>query len=62
MLVSDCCGAPAKGLSEEHGICVECKEHCEYHEETEEETKFVIASAVDKIAFSQIKKDEQRNP
>lgn len=30
MEVSECCGAPAVGASADIGICVECKEHCEY--------------------------------
>jgi len=28
--VTDCCGAPPVGASEDMGLCPECKEHCEY--------------------------------
>jgi hypothetical protein len=39
MLVSNCCGASAKG-GEDYEICSECLEHCEYIEtETETETE-----------------------
>lgn len=37
MRVSECCQAPAVGASEDMGICPECKEHCEYVEEEEED-------------------------
>ena len=38
-LLSDCCGAPAEGF-EDIGICLYCKDHCEFiAEEEEEETK-----------------------
>ena len=38
MLVSNCCGASAKG-GEDYEICSECLEHCEYIEtETENES------------------------
>ncbi len=30
MKVSNCCGHPPVGNSEEMGICPDCKEHCEY--------------------------------
>jgi hypothetical protein len=34
-LVSNCCGAGAYGDSVNIGICTECKEHCEYLEDSE---------------------------
>lgn len=33
-MVSNCCGAPAKGI--EYGICPECFEPCEFVDESEE--------------------------
>lgn len=36
MLISNCCGASAKG-GEDYEICSECFEHCEYIDEDEEE-------------------------
>ena len=33
MKVSDCCGAGPIENMEDLGICMECKEHCEYVEE-----------------------------
>ena len=41
MKYSDCCGAPAYscfGDFEDVGICPDCREHCEFIEEEEEET------------------------
>ena len=35
--VTDCCGVPPKGNSDDYGLCPCCKEHCEYVEEDEEE-------------------------
>jgi len=37
MLLSDCCTAPPAGGMEEYGICGECKEHCEFWDDEEEE-------------------------
>ena len=31
-IVSDCCGAEPVGVSDDIGICPECKDHCEYIE------------------------------
>lgn len=30
MKISDCCGVPPIGNSDDYGICPECKEHCDY--------------------------------
>ena len=32
-IMSDCCGAAPVGVSDDIGICTECKEHCEYIED-----------------------------
>lgn len=41
MKVSDCCGVPAYSNgdsdTEDIGICPECKEHCEYIDDGEDE-------------------------
>jgi len=34
---SDCCNAPTVGNSSDYGLCAECKEHCEFWDDTEEE-------------------------
>jgi hypothetical protein len=39
MLISDCCGSSAGG-TEDYGICPDCKEHCEFHEDEDEEDDF----------------------
>jgi hypothetical protein len=39
MLISDCCGASANG-NEDYGICPDCKEHCEFYDDDNEETDF----------------------
>ena len=36
MLVSDCCGHPVVGNSDDYGICLECGEFCEYVDDEEE--------------------------
>jgi len=33
--ISECCGAEPIGVSEDIGICPECKDHCEYLTEEE---------------------------
>ena len=40
MKFSDCCGASPDGIdgAEETGICPDCKEHCEWIDDEEEET------------------------
>ena len=35
MLVSNCCGASDIRF-EDYGICPDCKEHCDFEEETDE--------------------------
>ncbi len=30
MLVSECCGAPVRGNSDDMGLCTNCRDHCEY--------------------------------
>ena len=37
MLVTDCCGVPAKGNSDDYGLCPCCKDHCEYVDDEEQE-------------------------
>jgi hypothetical protein len=39
MKISDCCGAPCAGIEgcEETGICPDCKEHCEWVDDEEDE-------------------------
>lgn len=39
MKISDCCGAPCAGIDgcEETGICPDCKEHCEWVDDEEDE-------------------------
>jgi hypothetical protein len=32
-MISDCCGAAPVGVSDDIGICPECKEHCDYVED-----------------------------
>ena len=36
-MVSDCCNEPEVGASADVGICPQCKEHCEYINEDEED-------------------------
>ena len=35
--ISDCCSAPASGEMVDMGICPECKEHCEFIDDDEQE-------------------------
>ena len=35
--VSNCCGAPPVGASEDMGLCPDCKDHCEYVEEYDDD-------------------------
>ena len=36
-MYSDCCGAEAFDVLTDLGICPDCKEHCEFIEEQEDE-------------------------
>ena len=48
MKISNCCGAPNSSLSEDGpdyddiGICPDCKDHCTFEEEEEENTDFTL--------------------
>jgi len=39
MLVSNCCGRPVVGNSDDYGLCPECKDHCEYIDDEIEDLK-----------------------
>ena len=65
MKISDCCGAPCAGIEgcEETGICPDCKEHCEWVDDEEDEmngkkpwddepTPLTDGDALDRMYFS----------
>lgn len=53
MKVSNCCGASNRSNGdtdfEDHGICPECKEHCEFEEESNSDLVLTAAEAKDLI-------------
>lgn len=48
MKISDCCGVPAysngDGDTEDIGICPECKEHCEYIDDEDEDNQLQVTT------------------